>query len=27
VQDEDDGIVTIGSPMVPEGHNWLPDGA
>jgi hypothetical protein len=23
VQDEDDGIVTIGSPMVPEGKNHL----
>src|SRR5215475_13303871 len=23
VQDEDDGIVTIGSPMVPEGKNQL----
>jgi hypothetical protein len=23
VQDEDDGIVTIGSPMVPEGRNHL----
>jgi Glyoxalase-like domain len=23
VQDEDDGIVTIGSPLVPEGKNRL----